>query len=208
MMKINDITISKLESGKLRKELPDFYELKKIIENNHWHKNESTFAHTITVLKALKRFLNNNKNKKLRSYLNKKIDNYQRKDLLFLATILHDFGKKETIEKEGKISSFPKYEIISVKKAKKVLKNFILSAREKNIILGIIKKHSDLHSIVEVENQKLDNQFQKINKLSDDFIIELIIMVMADTADSYLKETNFQKYKFRMNFYKEKLKIF
>jgi UTP:GlnB (protein PII) uridylyltransferase len=205
MLKIEEITIAKLKFGKLKKELPEFYELKKVIENNPWHDNESTFTHTLAVLKELENFLKNNKNNKLKKYLNERLDNYERKDLLYLAAVLHDLGKKETMVKKGKSSSFPKHEKVSAVKAKNILRKFNLSLREKNIVLGIIRNHSDLHAIIDRENKNLKTQFSGLMKLSKGFSIELIILVMVDTADSYLKKTMLERYDFRMNFYKEKL---
>lgn len=58
MLEISDITISNLESGKLKGELPEFYELKKVTENNNWHNNESTFNHTIQLLKNVRLLTN------------------------------------------------------------------------------------------------------------------------------------------------------
>lgn len=205
IIKIENITINKLKQGKFKEELSEFYELKKVIENNSWHNNESTFTHTLAVLTELEKFFRNNKNTKIKNYLNKKVDNYSRKDLLFLATVLHDFGKKETIIKNGKISFFPKHEDVSVFKAKKVLKKFALSKREKNIICGTIRKHSDLHDIIDDDNKNLKKQFAKLMKQSKDFSIELVIMVMADTVASYLKKTMPRKYNFKINFYKKSL---
>ena len=206
MIFISEITSEKLESGELKKELPKFYELKRVIENNSWHDNESTFTHTLNVLKKLKQFMNDKKNTKVIRYLDKKVDNHKRKDLLFLASVFHDLGKKETIVKDGKISSFPKHEKISVLKTKKVLRKFDLTKREQNIVLKIIEGHSNIHSIVEKDNKKLVTQIQKIKKSSQDFFVELIIMVMIDTIASQLKKNLPQEYKFRINFYKEKLK--
>lgn len=206
MLKIKDITIDKVKGGKLKKELPEFYELKKVIENNSWHNNESTFTHTLNVLRDLKKFLRNSKNIKLKKYLNQLVDGYKRKDLLFLATVFHDLGKKETIIKNGKLTSFPEHEKISILKSENILKDFDLSKKEKEIVLGIIKYHSDLHSILDEENKNRKKQFDKLMKLSKDFSVELIIMVMADTAGSYLKRTAPERYNFRMNFYKEELK--
>jgi CRISPR/Cas system-associated endonuclease Cas3-HD len=205
MLKISDITIRNLESGRLEKELPEFYELKKVIENNLSHNNESSFRHTLTVLRDLEKFLKNNKNAKLKKHLDKKVDIYKRKNLLFLAAVLHDLGKKETIVKNGKMSSFPKHEKISILKAKNILKNFDLSKKEKNIIFGIIGKHSDLHSIMEKHAKDLEKQFDELMKSCRGFSAELVIMVMVDTISSYLETTKPREYKFRMNFYKEKI---
>ncbi len=206
MIKIKDISINNLKTGKLKKELPEFYKLKKVIENNPWHNNESTFVHTLAVLKELNKFFRNNKNIKIKKYINEKVDSYNRKDLLILATVFHDLGKKETIIKNGKITSFPEHEKISIEKAKIILKKFNLSKRERNIILGIIKEHSHLHLIIEKDNKKLKKQFQEIKKSSKDYFVELVIMVMADTTGSFLKKTNQEKYNFRVKFYRDELK--
>ncbi len=207
MLKIENITISNLKNGQLKKELPEFYELDKIIENNPWHSKESVFIHTINVLEGVNNFFKNYKNFKLKDYLNKKLDNYKRKDLLFLAAVFHDLGKKESIVKNGKISSCPKHEIISSLKAKSILKQFSLTKREQYIILGIIKNHSKLHEIVGNDKIKLESQFRILKNLNKDYIIELVIMVMTDTKSSYLKESTPQEYHYRMNFYKEKLEF-
>ena len=188
--------------------LPEFYELKKVIENNPWHNNESTFTHTLAVLNELQKFFKNNKNAKLKLYLNKKIDAYRRKELLFLAIVLHDLGKKETIITKGKISSFPNHEKISVRKARKILRNFNLTGKEKDIVLGIIKDHSHIHDIVRPENFTLAKQFNEIKKISKNYFIELIIMVMADTTAGFLKTTNPSEYKFRVDFYQNELREF
>lgn len=205
-MKIKDITIKKLKSGKLKKELSEFYELKNIIENNQWHNRESTFAHTLVVLDELQKFLINNKNVKLKAYLNKRVDDYARKNLLFLAIVFHDLGKKETIIKKGKTSTFPKHEEISIVKARKILEKFDLSKKEEVIVFGIIKYHSYLHAILDEDNKKLITQFKKIKKLSKNYFVELIVMVMVDITKSFLKTSNPKKYNFVMNFYKEILK--
>lgn len=204
-MKIKELTIKNLKSGKFIKELPEFYELKNIIENNSWHKNESTFNHTLNVLDNYLRFLNKNKNNNLRKYLGQKIDNYKRKDLLHLAIVLHDIGKVETIVKNGKKSSFPKHEIISVLKSRKILKRFNLSSNEASIILGTIKNHSKEHDIVDISNNNLKIQFNDIIKNISTYVIELTILVMMDTLNSYLKETAPNRYKFKINFYKKVL---
>jgi len=206
MLKIQDLTIKNLKAGKFINELPDFYELKNIIENNHWHNNESTFTHTLKVLANYNKFLDKNSNIRVSRYLNKKVVNYKRKDLISLAIVLHDLGKKEILTKKAEISSFPEHEKISVLKSKKIFNKFKLSKKEKDIVEGIIKKHSDLHAIVEDDNQNLDKEFNSLVKSSRDYIVELITLVMTDTLNGYLKKTMPKKYKFRINFYKEKLK--
>jgi len=109
MLTVSDISIDKLKNSKLKKELPEFYELKEVIENNDWYNNDSVFNHTLTVLDKLEELLRN-VGDKISNYLNQRITNYTRKDLLFLAAIFHDIGKKETIVRKGEWAECPKYE--------------------------------------------------------------------------------------------------
>lgn len=206
MLKIKDLTVKNLNADKFITELPEFYELKKVIENNPWHDHESTFNHTLKVLVNHDKFLNKNSNLKLVRYLNKKIDNYKRKDLLTLAIFFHDFGKKETLVKQGDFTAFPEHDKISVLKAKKILNKFELSNNEKKIVLGIVEHHTSLHLMVETDNSNLEKEFNKLARTNQDYIAELVILVMTDTLNGYLKKTMPEKYKFRINFYKDKLK--
>jgi len=204
-MTINDITIKKIKSNKLLNELPEFYELKSVIENGNWHNNESTFDHTLNVLSNYVKFLVKS-NGNVSEYLNEKINTYQVKDLIYLAVLFHDLGKKETIIKSGDKSSFPLHEKISVAKSRKILNKFNLSVSEKKFVLEIIKQHSYLHSIVELGNKKMEQQFNGLREKMPQYIVGLVILVMVDTINSYLKVTMPEKYKFRINYYKEKLK--
>jgi len=36
-MKISDISVEEIKSGRLLTELPEIYELRSVIENNYWH---------------------------------------------------------------------------------------------------------------------------------------------------------------------------
>lgn len=62
--------------------IPEIQALHDVIENNPWHRNQSVFKHTQQVLKALKKYTNN--------------------ELLILATLFHDIAKPKTLIYEGK----------------------------------------------------------------------------------------------------------
>ena len=63
-----------------------------------------------------------------------------------------------------------------------------------------------MHSIVDEENKELSDQFNKLIVKKSVFIFGLVVMVMMDITDSYLKQTMPQKYQFLINFYRQKLK--
>lgn len=196
MIKISSITIQKLKNNKLKKALPEFYELRKIIENNEWHK-ESVFKHTLSVFKNLKKLHNAYKNK-LNKYLSKKIDRFTRKELLFLAALFHDIAKKETITQKKGVTQCPKHEIKGAVKAKRILKKFDLSAREMQFVISIIKSHGLTHTLPKV-NKKSYANFKNRHK---SIFLELILLAMADTLASRLKESRAADFNMRLKFYK------
>jgi len=53
MIKVSAINIKKLKDGEFKKELPEFYELKDVVENNAWHNDDIVFTHALMVLKKL-----------------------------------------------------------------------------------------------------------------------------------------------------------
>jgi UTP:GlnB (protein PII) uridylyltransferase len=201
MIKLSDVTIEKIKNEYFINDLPELYELKNVIENNLWHVNDSVFNHTINVLQNMESLLNKT-NEKIKNYLNEKIEKYSRRDLLFLATIFHDIGKKETFVKEGDITSTYKHPEIGYSKTKKILEMFDLSQNEKNIVLDIIENHGVVSDIVNFENDNLEEDIKSFNNDYKSIFIELILFIMADTSGSKLKNKNPLEYKFRMDFYK------
>jgi hypothetical protein len=73
-----------IKSGKLVNLIPEFYELKNVVENNDWHHKENVFDHTLSVLDSLGKTLRN-LNKETGQFLDKKIDGSTRKYLLKIA---------------------------------------------------------------------------------------------------------------------------
>lgn len=204
MLKVSSINIEKLRENQFEKELPEFYELKKVIENNDWHKNDSVFNHTLAVLEHLEKILENTKYK-ITSYLNKKVDNYKRKDLLFLGALFHDIGKKETMVKKGKWAEYPrdKHEKYGSVKTKNILKRMDLSENEKSIVIQIVRCHGDMHYITDIENKKLKEQYKNFKFDNSNIFLELILLGMVDTLGSQVKENKPGEFKFRIDFYKK-----
>jgi UTP:GlnB (protein PII) uridylyltransferase len=202
MLKISDITIEKIKNNRLERELPELYDLKNIIEKSLWHNNDSTFSHTLKVLKELEKILKKN-GKKTGSYLDKRIDNYKRKELLFLAALLHDIAKKETIVKEREETYCPEHEEVGSLKVKKILERFDLSPKEKEIVIGIVKNHGILHKMLDPNDSELDGKFVEFKKNHKDIFIELVLFSMSDTLGCELKDNATENFKFRINFYQD-----
>jgi len=208
VLKISDINIEKLRSSRLQKELPEFFKLKRFVENdNYWHNNDSVFDHTLRVLEELEKLLKTTNNK-INFYLNQKVDNYTRKDLLFLGALFHDIGKSDSFVKSGDFTSCLKHEELGSKKVKPILDRFDLSDREKNIVIKIIKYHGKLSDIARPGSDSLEEEYEKFKSEYSSIFVELILLTMADTLGSQLKNNRPEEFNFRINFYKKIIKDF
>ena len=155
MLKISAIDIKKLKQNQFQEEIPEFFELRNFVEKNDWHNNVSVFDHTLAVLEELGKLLKRVDNR-TKSYLNQKIGNYTRKDLLFLGTLFHDISKSDTFARMHNSTSCPKHEERGGEKVKSILNRFDLSEREKSIVSKIVRYHGEIHYILDPLNDRLE----------------------------------------------------
>lgn len=200
MLKVSAVTIENLKNNKFVNDLPEFYELKNVIENNSWHNNDSVFNHTLAVLEKLEDLFKK-ANNRINSYLNQIVDRNTKKQLLFLGAIFHDIAKKETIVKNVNLTSCPKHEELGSVKVKNILDRIDLSETEKDIVVEIIKHHGSIHIILDPKNDKLEEQYRNFKSNNPNIFLELILLAMADTLGSQLKDNSPDEFNFRMNFY-------
>lgn len=198
------LDIDKIKSEAFLNLIPELYEVREVIENEgYYHNNDSVFNHTLRVLEKLEESLKDVKDK-ISDYLNQKITNYTRKELLLLATLFHDIGKKETMAKDSNgLTSCPGHAEKSVERTREILSRFDLSEKEKDFILQIIKAHMLLYLIVKPENDKLDEQFNEVRIKHPDIFLELVLLAMTDILGTQLKENRPEEFDFVINFYKK-----
>ena len=163
MIEPDSITVKGLQSGKFLGTLPELYELKEVKENNKWHNHDSVFSHTISVLKNLERLLKKNPLPVSRR-LQKIIGKHSSRQLLFLAAVLHDIAKKETIIRHFLKTDCPHHEEKGAIKSKKILRRFSLSAKEKEFVTSIVKFHGEAHKTIDMGKKS----FEKFRKKRDD----------------------------------------
>lgn len=202
MINITNISIEKIKSEEFQNELPEFYELKNIFENNPWH-HETTFEHTLLVLEEYEKIIKSNKI----LCLDVKVDNNSKKDLLRLAILLHDISKKDTlIINDDRTTSFPKHEYKGSLEAKNILQRFDLTENEIIFIVSIIKNHGKPHEILR-NRETCEQQLNDLKIKITDIYNETMLLAMTDTMGSKLKQNNEENYNLRINKYKNILKL-
>lgn len=204
MLKPSDITIDRLKTGMLKKELPEFYDLRRVVEKNAWHDKEMTFNHTLAVLSELETLLAKYNN----AYLNESTGNCKRKDLVFLAALLHDLGKPDAyLINEDDTTSFPEHEKIGAQKAAAVLKRFDLLDWEVKAICDMIRYHGAIHDMINPKDAELDKKLAEFRQEHKGIFFELMLLCFADTLASNLKLSRPADFQFRIAFYQKALRM-
>ncbi len=211
MILLDSINTKNLLNDKFITDLPEFYNLKKVIENSDWH-NESVFSHTIKLLLFYEEILSNKLDNDflyqiVKKNLFQRKDGILKKDLFKLVILFHDIGKKSTIifNRSG-TSQCPGHEKAGYIKTNIILNRFDLSISGRQYILKMIKYHGIFHVIL--DNIK-EAEFL-IKEKSKDFIDiyhDLLLFCLLDTIGSHLKINNLNNFNDRIYIYKKLLML-
>lgn len=207
MVSLNDISVKNLIGDKIISDLPEFYELKKVVENNIWH-NESVFNHTIKILSLYESALfdktdNDFLSRSLKKILSEKIDSVSKIDLFKLVILFHDISKIDTIilDRFG-LTCCPEHEEAGCLKTKFILDRFALSDCCKEYILTIIKYHGIPHVILD-NIKEAESLLKERSKIFFGIYPDLLLFCLLDTMGSHLKITDPENYNNRLVFYKK-----
>ncbi len=169
--------------------VPEFYKLKDVIESNDWHANQNIFDHSLDTARALRditrfEYLTSQESVNLHDYLAQYIDTHTRKQLLMMATLLHDIGKSISLQRntQGNTTS-PSHGILGSWVAKPFLERFELSAKEKVYILDLIADHLVASDLIELSiNNNTGSQWvvDLLQNNRPQFAIEILVLGYAD----------------------------
>lgn len=202
MVKISDISIKAIKNGELQNELPEFYGLNDVFENNQWH-HETTFEHVLLVLDEYENILRNNE----LDYLDEKLDNNPKADLLRVAILFHDIAKKETVQiAADKTTSFPNHEEKGALKARELLQRFDISENGIDFIVSLIKNHGKPHAIFG-DREQFDKFLEGLRTEISATFKETMLLSMVDTLGSKLRKNNEEEFDFRIRKYKKVLDL-
>jgi poly(A) polymerase len=198
ILQINTITPNKLRNGDFQADLPEFYELRNFTENNSSHDNQNVFDHSVLVYEKLLeylegKFLSKNCQSNLNLLLNVKVEEHTLKDILKIATLLHDIAKSKTnfISNDGNISS-PGHEILGSFLCRQILNPFCLNSAEIEIISQIIALHGFTHHIIShiLRTNDMKYYHSNLKKISNNLIVPLLLLEYSDLNGSDLSKKN------------------
>ena len=199
-MKISDLfDINRIRNREFEKFIPEFYELDQVIENSNWHDNDPVFNHSLSVLAELKKLVGK-VNNRIKTYLNEIIDAHSKKELLLLAALFHDIGKKETIKKENDLTKCLGHEEKSAQKLQHLLPRFNLLNKEKNLLIETVRNHGFFHDLLDYPEENLEEKLKEFKKNNAQIFLEVVLLSMADILGSQLKDNKPEEFKFRINF--------
>lgn len=164
---------------------PSILSFTDIFEQNEWH-NETTYEHIRNVFINLNNFLVANPN------IN--IDH----EVLYYMALYHDIGKSSTIKMNSNITSFPGHEIVSSDTLPREELTFVLGEKRFAFLRNIIKKHGDIHKILDNKSDHLE-LLQKYKNQNKNIFLENLIFTLCDIKDSHLVKTNKEEYSSRIN---------
>ncbi len=175
-----DLALLKLdECGLLEEIFPIYKEVKKIPPNSHHHL--PLIHHLIESVRQVQ-WIYENALPEVKTHLETiKYGSVQELAFLKLATFLHDIGKPScwTIEEETGRHRFIKHDEIGSKLVVPILKDLKFSKKQIQYVQTLIKYHIYPSSLVSAEDVT-DKAFMKFYRKMEGFVIDVIILAMAD----------------------------
>ncbi|MFH1971676.1 MAG: HD domain-containing protein [Patescibacteria group bacterium] len=204
---ITSLTFKNIKSGQFKNNLPEVYDLKKVVEDNAWHKKQDVFEHTMAVLKQLEGLLDlkiftSKKRKLLQKQLGTKVGNHTKKDLLVVSTLLHDIAKPVTaIKDKNGVVRCPGHELIGSTMIEKFSLRFNLNKKDEEFVKRLVFSHG---YIVEILNQIMNKGNKKFylasyKKVVGNIYYELLLLFYSDLLGSDLKELNPSEFRTRQS---------
>lgn len=149
-----EVTSESLKSKAYIDVFPEFYELTTVTENSLWHDNQNVFDHVIGVFEGLEKVFKfeniSDLHKNLaEKYLSEALGNKTRREVLIVATLLHDIAKIDTLVKRSDgTTGCPGHELIAAGRVKRFSKRFDLDDKDESYVERIVRYHGFISEIL------------------------------------------------------------
>ncbi len=198
---ISSITVESLRKKEYSDAFPEYYELAAVTENNLWHDHQNVLEHVISVFEELLKYLSRTQGA-LERYLSEFIGNKSRKDILIIATLLHDIAKIDTfIEKPDGTTQSPGHELAAASRVKRFSERFDLNKKDEECVERIVRYHGFINDVLSliIANRDRQKYFEIFKETVGDVAIELTLLMYADLLGSDLERRDKKSYDNRMD---------
>jgi len=177
---VDEISLIGLRNENYAELLPEFYQLKKVVENSPWHVHQTVFDHVVKVYEEMEKLLK-------KSNLSP-----ERKKLLRIATLLHDIAKPDTLitDQEG-MARCPGHELLGASRVKNFAQRFCLNELETITVEKIVRYHGFISEMINLilETGKADKYQSLFRETVGEVAEELLLLMHADLLGSDLSKT-------------------
>ncbi len=195
---ITKITSKRLRSGDYKDVLPEYYALKSVSETNPWHLDQNVFDHAVAVFDGLENvlklgFLPTGNKRAVASYLEKSVGKHSRRELLTVATILHDIAKSYLhIQLPGGKTACPGHEMIGASTVKRFSDRFGLNSESEKHVKKLVHFHGFVNDVLTllINNKNLEKMMSLYEDVVGDIQIELLLFMFADMKGSDFEQVD------------------
>ncbi len=152
------------EAGLLKTLLPEVYSLKGIEQPEKYHPEGDAYTHTLIMLEKMGKV----------------------SSTFGWVVLLHDIGKSETQNTDGKKITFYRHDIIGAEMARNICKRYRFSKKETNYIVYIIKDHMKILNIKHMKKSTLKKFIR------NEYFLDLLKLFYLDCISSNGNLTDYQ----------------
>lgn len=201
---------SSIESGEAATILPELFVLKDVLEKSSWHVNEKhVFHHTIKVVSALLEnfdfsWLSIPLRDRYSQYFDAMIGTYARKDILYMAALLHDIGKKDTILELNNRTKCPGHEErgAQIIEEEGIGKRLSLDPLENERLMALVKWHDVASQAMKHSTQdEVRQALITMKERQPDICLDILLLGKSDMEGSDLVISDAEEFERRSKLY-------
>ncbi|MBP7774454.1 HD domain-containing protein [Candidatus Woesebacteria bacterium] len=182
------LTAASLKEKRYLAELPEYYALESVVENNPWHDHQNVLDHVIKVYAAIEQLLKfeeraDSQKTFLHSYFSRTIGNHSKKEILCGAALLHDIAKIDTLVTTVDGNSYcPGHELIGASRVHKFSERLGLDAVSTGYVEKIVRYHGFISEILNyiLTYGNKQKYFELFSETVGNVALELVLHLQAD----------------------------
>lgn len=192
------VTTEALADGVFATEFPEYYALKKVMENSLWHDHQVVFDHVQAVLRAFEteqylQGLSEGQLAKVTAYLAQKLESHSRLELVQLCVLCHDLAKTQTLiqHPDGR-ANCPGHELVGAARVSELGPRFGLTARETDHLERLVRYHGLISEFVTrvIDTDQPAENWHLFAETVGELSLDLTVMMLCDLAGSDLARTD------------------